>query len=543
MSLSVRNLIGVSIATSVLLCGNATAELTIQPSITSKVVVQNNKQQTGNRRNIDSLSIKPFLNLDYSSARFQGAWSGSIEHLQRQSKDGSFTENFDEYDYRGNLRLIENLLTLSASGQLSFNNLTPAGYLIDDRYLDPDSLSKTRSNNIESTLQIDRFPWVEIEATLGFSDVDSEQQNSSPNNLNAETYFTSSTLSQGSAFDNLLFSINSSFESTKSRSQGIQSGGRASDFASRVIEGNLIYRLFGNMALSAQFNLEDNKYDQATANNSRFEYNSYGLGLAYFASANRSISLTANIADENDEENQSSNFVGVDFSWAFSGRTNVRGSYGRRFFGESGDFQLSYNSKALRAVLNYNEQITSFARLIVDNQSLGLFVCDSTSVEIGDCFQPSSLSPELEPGQQFVEFTDQIVDISEEPVLIKSTTAIVGYTRGRVTSTLEFRYSNPEYQATNREQVNYLTNLIFNWDIGPRTDFRTQISYAENAQRGDLTAFNFDDILIRTSTSVRHRIHQNLVTDIEFQYIDRDSNIASRIINDRRVSISMRYDF
>ncbi|MDM7859618.1 TIGR03016 family PEP-CTERM system-associated outer membrane protein [Alteromonas sp. ASW11-36] len=523
------------------LAHTANADFTFSPALEVGYVNQNAKSQTTDRINLESISIDPSLVVNYNSRHFDAQWIGRNQYLIRSGNGDSFEDSFPEYSYVGELDVIDNVLTINANGALNYRNIEPSSYLVSDRFLDPDLLSKNRNNNIRATVTLNRLPFVEFNGSVGFTDLDSEQQNFSQNNLDAETFSFNSRISQGSGFKNFVFNVDSSFETTDSTSDTQQTRGRATNFDSRTVDANVVYRLIGDFGLSARARLEANKYDGITGSNSSFSYDSYGLGVAYFLSPNRSISITANVSDEDDAESES--FIGVDLAWAFSARSRISANYGRRFFGESGNLQFSYNTKSLRTRLQYSERLTTFSRLVSDIESQGLFVCDSDNIEIGECFQPSSLNPQLEPGQTFVEFSEQVVDITEEPILNKSTTASLGYSNGRLSTTVEFRYTNPEYLARQREQINYLTNWVINWDLGPRTDLRTQLSYSENYQQSAVERQDFEDTIIRVSSAVRYRVNQDLSTELELRVLDRDSNITGRVIRDRRVSFTLRYDF
>lgn len=524
-----------------LFANNVLADFEILPNLKTGFIVQDVKPDNQVTRSIESLTIDPGLTVTYESADFKGNWNMSHLHLIRSNEDENFKDDFNTYGYSAEVSIVDNLLTLQVNGGLDLLNLDPGDFLVSDRLFNQDSLSKTRANSALLSLSSSRMSYINVDASLNASAVDTEENASSSANLGGDTLTASSTFTQGDAFDSVFFTLRSEYSQTKSEASELNNQQRA-DQKSRNIDGFINHRLIGDIGVVLRGSEEAYKFDSVVNSDSSRNFISYGAGLSYAPSPNRYFSLTVN-RGERDEEDET--YIGGNIRWAFSGRTNVSAEFGRRYYGDSGSFNFNYNTKNLRAAVRYSEQVTNFSRLTANAESLGLFVCPPNSIEISDCYQPGSLNPTLEPGESFVEFTDTVVEISDEPILIKSTNAVLGYSRTRFSTSLEFRYSNPFYEDSGREQLTYTTNLTTNYKLGSKTSLSSKLTYTEVSERPGTTGLgrSFDDTIIRVSGTVTYKINQNLSAKTEFRVVDRDSNLISRNVRDRRLAVELEYTF
>ena len=163
-------------------------------------------------------------------------------------------------------------------------------------------------------------------------------------------------------------------------------------------------------------NSETNEYRGSETLGSReLSFDSAGVGLSYYLSRGRFIDITYNESTRDSEDKEE--FLGVNLVWQFSARTSVTANYGRRFYGKSGNFAFTHNRKRLRTTIGYNESVSSYTRLIAEEQSLGTFVCPSNAVDFSGCFQPDTLDYQLAPGESLRELNALVPEISEEITL------------------------------------------------------------------------------------------------------------------------------
>ena len=498
-------------------------------------------ERTDGRNEAQTFQFTPTVSLDYRSRRFQGRWATTYTHLQRDIEDQDRNDSFTEYLYNAQFVAIDNLLTFQANGALNYQNVQSDGYLIDDFLLNSDELSKTRSNRFSVVSNIPRGRYFGANGSLSYSDTQSEDRADNNNaNLDNNSYSAQGELVSGNGIDWLDWSVNGSYQNTERDFQD--------DFISRLAGADLSFIVMRNLGISFTAQHEANQLgtDQTNFSQAR-EFNSAGAGFTLRQSETRYITLTYNISDSSrDEGDNDKNFIGVDFNWDFSARTRVSGNYSRRFFGESGRFSFTHNTKSLRTQIRYSEDVTSFSRLIADPENLGVFVCQDGNLDLLSCFQPNSLSYQLKPGEQFVQFSQQNAEINDEIILRKGLNGQIGYEFGRLRLSLDARYALDEYLEIDRIQRTLSAGFNSALKIGAYTNITARVQYAETEQRSSVVNSGSSQTW-EASTGLTRDIGQHLSASIDFRFLDRDGTLQTGFggqeLTDRRISASIRYTY
>lgn len=498
-------------------------------------------EQSDGRSEAQTFRFEPTISLDYQSRRFQGRWTTTYTHLQRDVDDEGRNDNFTEYLYNARFIAIDNLLTFQANGALNYQNVQSDGYLIDDFLLNSDELSKTRSNRFSAISNIPRGRYFGANGSLSYSDTQSEERADNNNaNLDNNSYSAQGGMVSGDGIDWLNWSVNGSYQNTERDTQD--------DFISRLASADLSFLVIQNLGISFTAQHEANQLGTDQTNFSQVrEFNSAGAGLTWRQGEQRYITLTYNTSDSDiDEDDDDKNFIGVDFNWDFSARTSVSGNYGRRFFGESGQFSFTHNTKSLRTQIRYSEDVTSFSRLIADPENLGVFVCQNGNFDLLSCFQPNSLNYELQAGEQFVQFSQQNAEINDEIILRKGLNGQIGYEFGRLRVSLDARYALDEYLEIDRIQRTFSGGFNSALQIGAYTNLTATLNYAETEQRSTVVDSGSSETW-EASAGVTRDIGQHLSASIEFRFLDRDGTLQTGFggqnLTDRRISASIRYTY
>lgn len=498
---------------------------------------------TNDKVDSQTLSILPGFVAAYQSKRLNAAWTASHNHLQRRIDSEHLTDNFTNYNYSADLVLIDRVLSLQASGTLSNRNLLASDYLVNDPLLGGDDLSKTRSNAASLVLQLPTNSLFGFNASASYSTAQSERRTDSSNNLDNDSYSANSQFYQGNNWKRLSWQVTSNFQQTERSNQ--------QDFKSRQLDGTFNIGLFADIALTFRGQQEANQgvggASSVNTGGLLREYNSYGVGFSYRQSANRFVTITYNEGDQSEQEQADSGeekerFVGVDLNWNFTSRTSVSGNYGRRFYGESGVFSLSHATRHLRTSINYNEELTTFTRLISRPGAPGVFVCPANSTVLANCFQPDSLNYQLNPGEQFVQFSRQIPEISDEVILRKSFSGQLGFERRRLSLSLDGQYSLNEYIETGRQQRTYSAGISSSLKFGAYTSFQSGLTYAVTDDRNRQTN-NGESETWQASMGISRSIGRSINLDLDLRYVDRASDIDQGDLKERRLSLTFRYDF
>lgn len=532
----------ITLTTTCLLLGYsmepAAGELDIKPSISTSLIRSQNDSETFAESDASILSIEPSIRTSYKSKRLVGNLSLDHNQIKSDTDVESQSDSFTNYQYTGDISLIEEILSLTLSGGQSYRSILSSQYFVNDSYLGADGLSKTRNNSASVSLTIPSRKYFRFELSGGVSNIKSDRSSDTDLELNNENQFFQTRFYQGDEFTRLSWNFNSSYQNTDRSAND--------NLTSRVIDGEIGFGLFSNVRAVLQGRTEENELanaDELSINN--LNYDSLGVGLSWFASKNRTITVTLNQSERSEQEKET--FVGLDLNWHFTSRTSIQANYGKRFFGDSGSFSLIHNTKHLRTRMSYNEQLTTSSRLITSLEDQGVFVCPAGSFSFSECFQPSSPSYELEPGQQFSNLLAQIPELSEQIILRKSLNASFGLSGKRITSALSFAHSNIEYLETDRIQKSNIATLTNSLQAGRRTKLNLTISYALIDEESTGT----ETKTISSSLGISRELGRNMSTNLDFRYLDRSSNnpnpsainFSNSDLTDRRLTLEFVYDF
>lgn len=520
------------------------APLDFTASVDADAIYQDISSENFGRRSLTTFQVNPRVNALYQSRTFNGLWSGALTHIERDNDDFTQTSDYAEYQYSAQWRAIERLLSFQANGSLNYRNASANNFLVSDFLTRGDDLAKTRTGQISSSLNLDRGDWVRAQGFASYSIVESERAESQSNAaLDSETYQTRGSLYQGDEATFLFWSVSGSYSQTDRQNRG------NGDLLTRRGEAKADMMVFNNLGFRITGTHEANQLaDRTDTFSQKREFSSYGAGLTYRQSDNRYIAVTVNKSESNLREDDNDTFLGLDLQWAFSSRTSLSATYGRRFYGESGSFNLRYNTKKVRASVTYTEQLTSTSRLLANPENLGVFVCPVGSSSISECFQPNSLTYSPNPGEQLVQFTSQNFELDDSIILRKSTNAQLGYDFSRLSLSLSWRYSENDRLEEDRLTRTYGGALNASWKLGSYTNLTASINYADIEQR----SVEFDNAHSenwRYSLGLSRELGQHLDVNFNFSLVkqDRESGFSGgRFGNnytDRRISVGVRYNY
>lgn len=491
------------------------------------------------------------MNASYQSRTLKGLWQGKITYLERGRDDKSVEDTYGEYNYSANWAPYGDTIVFQASGALNYQNAQSANFLVSDFFTNADALTKSRSNRIAVNTKIQRAMWIRGSASASYSDVESEPSILiSQQALNNDTYQISGNFINGKNAEFLIWNINGSYQNTD-RSKNEQ--GNQGDFASRAASGFVDIQLFQNWALRITGEHEGNQISSRndTSNVVR-TFNTYGAGLTYRQSENRYASITSNVSNSDLESDDGLSFVGLDVKWALSNRTIFSVNYGRRFFGETANAELSYNSKHFRTAFSYSEDVTNASRLLANPENLGVFVCPVNSVSISGCFQPNSLNYAPQADEQLVQLTNQNIEINDNIIVRKTSNFQLGYDFSRFKIGVSSLYSEDDALDQDRLTRTYSIGTDLSFRLGRKTNLNASIDYASITQRSEILRSGESDNW-NASLSVEHYLNDSLSLSSSLEYIDRsgDDIIGGGLSNglfganfeNRRISISLVYSY
>lgn len=411
--------------------------------------------------------------------------------------------------------------------------------------LNADNLSKTRSNRFGADFTLPRGDYFGHSTRLNYSITESEKRENSPNQLDSNVLSLSTNTFTGNDFERFSAQVNTDFSISERSVNG--------DYTNRRANGDMSYRLISDLGVIATASHEANQVQSENDifSNAR-QFNSVGAGLIWREAENKRIAITWNRADNDavaaDENNKG--YVGADINWQFTPRTQVSAGYTRRFFGESGNFSFQHRLRKLRTQVTYSEEVTSFSRLIAEPGSLGVFVCVDGITELAACFQPNSLNYQLQPNEQFVQFSGQNSEINDELILRKALSWQLGTELRRTKVSINGRYSTNDYLESDRLSRTYSAGTSIAFAIGQKTD----ISWTTNAAVTDdiVEGSKGTSEVLTSKIGLARKIGRYFDLSLDFSYLQRETE--GRVIGagglggftgdiqERRVTLTLKYN-
>jgi uncharacterized protein (PEP-CTERM system associated) len=482
----------------------------------------------------EAFIIKPSLLGSYNSRLLSASLTANHSRVRRSVDSGNdndkTNQNYTDLKYTSNLTLIENALSLTLSGAQNYRVINQQQNGFSDVILGSDNLTKNRNNSAQLNFSIPNPLYVGFTLQSTYSKTQTDQSQEGQTGVDGDNLGVTAKLFQGKYIRPINFDISAQYNDT--------SRANFQNFESTRVQGNFGIPIIREVELLITGSLDE--YDTGQTGftgRPNLDTTSYGAGLKWIPSNGRNLSLTYNQLEEG--ENQTK-FIGVNIAWAFSTRTALNFDYGKRFFGDSYSLNFTHSLKSLRTSISYSEDLTTFSRLGASSTNItGIFVCQFGSTELIDCFQPDSLDYQLQAGEEFRATTEVVTDISEEVILRKSGTASIGYSKRKVTMSIDASYRRTEYLETDRLSINRSLRLNVNYAMSPKTN----IGFASTLATNQFNELESADTIMTTSIDFRRDLGRYLKLSIAARFLDRESDNQSRNGTDKRLTVGLNYSF
>ncbi|MEP4889827.1 MAG: hypothetical protein ABJV04_07365 [Aliiglaciecola sp.] len=526
---------------TLILSSLANAELKFNSDVTSSYVRHSSDSEAFSRRDSDIFTFEPSLGATYEANKIQGA--ATVRYLQVSNNASSDSTdlnldqnyNFTSFNYNGRLTAIDNVLSFTARGSQSYRNTIAGNALVNDELYGSQELSKTQTNSAGFNFSLSQGDWVRMAVEGSYSKVKSDRQVFLDSDLDTSNTSVTSQIYSGDEVKRVNWNISGTYNETL--------GSGFNDSRSELYSGDFRIGLINEFSLVFTGQNERNELSSESGGSdvsSDFNYTSYGVGLSWYQSAQRFIDVTYNRSTENEDESE--NFLGLKFDWRFTSRTSIAGEYGRRFYGESGNLNLTHKIRKFQTQVTYEENITNYTRLVAGDTVTGSFVCPIGADQILQCFQPATIDYVLQPGEEFSNFNFIIPDITESDIIRKSLSTNIGYSFRKVQSSLTYRNTNTEYIDGSREQKTQTISLDSSLQINRKTSLSGSIiitSYDNTVDDDRLSADN-DDVFTATLNYTR-KLNRDLNATIGYQHTTRRSPVENRDYDSDRITFEVVY--
>lgn len=501
--------------------------------------------------NVDNQVLAPYFLANYTGPKLLAQGRVVNNLIRRQLQEDTVTENYVEYDYSGQYQVIDTLLSINASGSQRYLSERIESFDVDDFLLNSDNLGKAKNNSVGANVNIPRGDFFGLNLFSRYRESSFEFERESDNNINR--FFDNESLNlgfnalSGTDLTNIRLSLGGNVTNIK-RSE-------RQDFDSQSLTASIDINLISNFALAINGFYENNEIQALNSDeeiDSLNEFYSAGLGLIYQLGQERYFEVAYNRSKSEgrrglgDEEND---FISLELAWALTERTNVQGTYTRRFFGDAGSFSFNHRLRNWRSSIRYNESVTSQSQLI-NTTTPGLVICDDGVIDISECILSDSPSDQIGDGQFTVPIQIAGVGVNDRIVIRKNLVAQTLVNRRRTTFSLTGSHARSEEVEVDRllENSTVRTKLTFNISPKSLVEFRHTFSKIETDTAGELG----EQLSNEYNLELRRRLTGDFSASITASYLNRngEANIFENQfrgldgpLTDRRVTFRISYRF
>ncbi|MDO6558263.1 outer membrane beta-barrel protein [Paraglaciecola chathamensis] len=528
----IRNKVLIAVA---LACGSASSvgagEIKIAPSITTSGYYYNTEIGAESSEATEAVALIPQLVSIYNGRNASASVVVTNTTVEQRSALPESDKSFTELSYNASVTLIENVLSLSLYGNHEYRAIDASQNLVSDKVLASGGLTKTKTDGAQLQFITPNPKKVGILIRGGFSQSKSDDALVSQNGVNGKNTFVNASLYQGNDFKGLSFLLSTQINDTKREF--------SQDFSSNLTNARISFNLLNDVSFvligsDSDYGLDESEFEGNQRQN--LDTTSYGAGFTWQSTDENSIEITYNQLEEDDT---STRYVGLNTQWAFSERTAMQFTYGKRFYGDAYTFSLDYKLKSFSASASYLEDVTSYSRLSFEEGPSSLFVCPIGSIDFAECFQTSSGNYVLQAGEEFRNLNSFTTDITDETLFRKTGRINLGYDKRKLKAALSFTYNTTEYFETNREQTSNVTSLLLSYQMTRRNTLGLTASYS----KVDFNDTERTDDVINLTANFNRKLSRQLTMDVSARYVERETEDENRDLTDSRLTVSLNYQF
>jgi|TARA_Y100001963_G_C6790681_1_gene455248 hypothetical protein len=322
-------------------------------------------------------------------------------------------------------------------------------------------------------------------------------------------------------------------------------GGRTENRFDKVYEfrgGNALIRipltdLFKVVALGDYSHHVNPATDSFGEQEDAIEYATYGLGLAYY---DRDRDNLVQLSVSRDKEAEKF-FPGADFRWNLGYDHYVKGSFTRRFYGDSGSFKYYYGSERNRIELHYDEELDLRYTLEPTLINEGLFVCQDGIEAFDDslCWQPDELNYELQPGESLYPKFRMDYPLVERLALSRSLGFNWFYNGDIFTTKFQLFKNLMEEIGSHYEQDSDNVDLFLSHRLNSTNSLDYEFKYRKMVLNpiGTTTHDNLYKV------TYKHELNSRAQWSFAVQHVRKDSDDRSVNFDETRVTLSYEHHF
>ena len=495
----------------------AAGELSVIAKVTGEHIEQDFTLSQSGGIAAQTQQIRPQIGVQYDAKRLN--INLNAEHIQQRFNNGTDTQSYDftNASLSASWTVIERLLQITANVSQGYNSFN-VNNLGRNLFLSPNrDLNKTQRYGVGFTSE-----WLTGSVFGGGITGDvtsSETQRDGDAVSKSDSHRLSLDLVNGDALPDLKWSL----QATQTDSSGFNNR----DFDTTYANLDASYRLFGKVGLALNASFDANEASLADTGNAQIrDFTSYGVGLSYSPSVERSLSLTWNTSQSDDPEADEEDYLVGAIDWAFSSRTRLNARTSKRFFGRTSSANFVYNLKHLRAVASRSEAVTSTSRLLNQGSIVTPFVCNAGASSINDCFLPETTDYTLGAGEQFINVSQPVFALVDSVIIRKSDSLALLYDRRKTTISLTFSQTSQD----RLQQQNIIDADIIDFQLGYQVGSYTNISLEYSTQDYLQTllsdASTSEGTFTEYGMTLSRDFGQSLNTELSLKRLDKEGTVT-----------------
>lgn len=302
-----------------------------------------------------------------------------------------------------------------------------------------------------------------------------------------------------------------------------------------LAQGQIGYRIGNKWSFFASGTREENTFT-GSRGNTRPEDSFYGGGITWQPNANLQVSVGYNErTDPRPDEDE--RFASGSVFWTPSQRTELSGSWGQRFFGDTYNFRFSHRMRRSSWQVSYTEGVSDFRQQFLTQQLIGALICPVNVIDFQNCRLFDQNDPPG-PGEEVVGIVDLVPSQSDNTFISRVASASWSIKGGKNVITLGASNQQREFVSDGVEEEDFSASLNWSYQLAPQT---TSVAAVRHALREFDAGDESEEIIV--SWDLRKRLSPKTNVSLEVSHTDREADRAGNDYTENRVIISLQHTF
>jgi uncharacterized protein (PEP-CTERM system associated) len=443
-----------------------TAEIELLPFLSTSSHGYGVKQGAADTDRGFAQSINPGLNLQY-----QGSWLQSnlaVDHQALVYRDEQReNESYSSFNLDNRASFLRDQLQFQLSSSRSFRAAGNQFARYADEITNGDQMAKMDSHRANVMFSNTKLDWLHAKFNVGVGDTATDRVSDPLLNDPTLTAFDlnnrqfNGNLQLNSARrDSLIFWDLAVNAAKTDRDTEL-------DYYNRSGAATLGFTVLPGLALIGRGSYESNSNISLSEQYDNFRnFETVGAGLEWKISSRSWWNLTYNKIDD---ERGGTEYIGTEFNFQPSRRTQLNGSLDRRFFGRTAQVSGSYRLKNINMQLSFSDSVDSLLGFATNNPLFGLFVCPpGAAATLDNCILPPTPNYQLKPGEFPAAIQLPTDNLNESLVIRRNASYSLGYQFNRLKLQLQLGARRDIYLERDAETKDTYVNLSGSWQLSAR---------------------------------------------------------------------------